>query len=382
MTDLSTVKAREKLDPRKEPYWQRLAVGQYLGYRPLAKGKHGTWTARAYDSVERKQRFHNLGDFGHLASNERFGAASAAAREWFRHMEAGGTAEVLTVRDACERYAAGNRDAAVRFARYVYNDPVAKVALLKLKQKHVLDWRRRLEELPAIVARPSGADAVTRPRSAATLNRDMVPFRAALNLALAEGHVLSAQAWLKPLRPVEATGRRELYIGLEDRRKLLEHMPAEVEPFVRALCLLPLRPGAVAKLKVGDYDAARQVLTIPKDKANGGRRLPVPETAHALLIQQSRLKLPSAYLFARADGSPWTKDSWKAPIKSAAVAAALPLGTTAYTLRHSTITDLVQLGTPLLTVAQLSGTSVRMIERHYGHLQQQHAVTALAALAL
>lgn len=53
-----------------------------------------------------------------------------------------------------------------------------------------------------------------------------------------------------------------------------------------------------------------------------------------------------------------------------------------YTLRHSTITDLVNLGLPLLTVAQISDTSAEMIERHYGHLCRPAAAEALAVLAL
>ena len=47
MTDLSTVKNREGLKPRREPYWQRLAVGQFLGYRPLSTGPGGNWIARS-----------------------------------------------------------------------------------------------------------------------------------------------------------------------------------------------------------------------------------------------------------------------------------------------------------------------------------------------
>jgi hypothetical protein len=39
-------------------------------------------------------------------------------------------------------------------------------------------------------------------------------------------------------------------------------------------------------------------------------------------------------------------------------------------------------GLDLLTVAQVSGTSVAMIEAHYGHLRQEHAANALAKLAL
>ena len=39
-------------------------------------------------------------------------------------------------------------------------------------------------------------------------------------------------------------------------------------------------------------------------------------------------------------------------------------------------------GAPLLTIAQISGTSVDMIEKHYGHLVQERAAEALAGLAL
>jgi site-specific recombinase XerD len=85
---------------------------------------------------------------------------------------------------------------------------------------------------------------------------------------------------------------------------------------------------------------------------------------------------------SRADGKSWDKDAWKWPVKAAAAAAKLPVGTTAYTLRHSVISDLVHDGLDLLTVAQISGTSVAMIERHYGHLRSDVAAGALAKLAL
>ena len=78
----------------------------------------------------------------------------------------------------------------------------------------------------------------------------------------------------------------------------------------------------------------------------------------------------------------WNKDAWKGPIKAAAAAAELSPSVTAYSIRHSVITDLVTDGLDLLTVAQLSGTSVAMIERHYGHLRADHAAAALARLML
>jgi integrase len=65
------------------------------------------------------------------------------------------------------------------------------------------------------------------------------------------------------------------------------------------------------------------------------------------------------------------------------VATGPPEKACAYALRHSTITDLIALHRlDTLTVAQLSGTSLQMIEKHYGHLLRDHAAAALAHLAI
>lgn len=241
--DLGTVSKREKLKPQREPYWQKLARGQYLGFRPSTIGKGGTWIARFYDPDSRKKDIHALGDFGHLPPSDRFTAASAEARAWFGHRSGGGSAEMLTVRDACERYAAEKLDAAKRFPRYVYNDPIAKVKLHKLTDKQVREWRKHLEAMPALVTRNKKGKTVTRPRAPASVNRDMVPFRAALNMALEQGDVLTSRAWRSALEPMEAKSRRNLYLDKAQRRALLEALPVDASNLCKGLCLLPLRPG-------------------------------------------------------------------------------------------------------------------------------------------
>ncbi|MBW8312589.1 MAG: tyrosine-type recombinase/integrase [Rhizobium sp.] len=380
--DLGTVRDREKLKPRREPYWHKLASRQFLGFRPSTIGKGGSWIARYYDSETGKKPIRSLGDFGHLPPNERFSAASKEAREWFAHLSGGGAAEPITVKEACERYAQDRPDATRRFARYVYGDPISKVMLHKLTDKQVREWRKRLEAMPALVSRRKAGKANTRPRSAATVNRDMVCLRAALNFALDQGEVLTAVAWRKALQPSEAKGRRNLYLDRDQLRALLDQLPQDAKTFAHALCLLPLRPGALAQLRVKDYDPKTSTITIERDKAGNGRKILLPTDTAAMLKGQCRDKLPGAPIFARADGQPWDKDAWKGPIKAAVVAAELPREATAYTIRHSTITDLVSGGLDLLTVAQVSGTSVAMIERHYGHLQRDKAAAALAGLAL
>ena len=78
----------------------------------------------------------------------------------------------------------------------------------------------------------------------------------------------------------------------------------------------------------------------------------------------------------------WDKDAWKGPITDAARAAGLPESATANTMCDSTITDLLQGGLDPLTVAQVRGTSVAMIEKHYGHLQRKRSAEAVGGPGL
>ena len=383
--DLSKVKDRNDLKAEREPHWQRLHAGCFLGYRPSKRGSTGTWIARAYDEDAGKYRLKALGDFGSLPGNERFTAAKREAERLAELVESGGEvrAKIETVKDACEEYAKGRPEAAHRFRRYVDTDPIAKVKLDKLRRRHVKEWRERLEAQPALVSRRKKGDPIHRERAASTVNRDMAVFRAALAKVLSPGAPNSEAAWQEALKATRnADGQRTLYLDRNERRKLLEKIDSAAAPFVRALCLLPLRPGALAALTAGDFDKRTAELTIGKDKNDKPRRIQLPNEAAKLLADQAKNKLPGAALFMRANGKAWNKDSWKQPIAAAVAAAGLPSHATAYTLRHSTITDLVKARLPLLTIAQISGTSAEMIERHYGHLASDAAVKALGELAL
>ena len=54
-------------------------------------------------------------------------------------------------------------------------------------------------------------------------------------------------------------------------------------------------------------------------------------------------------------------------LKALGTAAGLAKNVTAYGLRHSFGTRMAAAGVPLLDLAKIMGTSVQMIERHYGH---------------
>ncbi len=383
--DLSKVGDREKLKANREPHWQRLRAGCFLGFRPSKRGGKGTWIARAYDEDAGKYRVKSLGDFGTLSGNEIFAAAKKEAEKLTELVEAGGQirAKIETVADACKEYAATRPEAEHRFRRYVYGDPIGKMKLDKLRRRHVKDWRERLEAQPALVSRRKKGELIHRKRAASTVNRDMAVLRAALAKVISPGSPNSEAAWQEALKATQnANGRRTLYLDRSERRKLLAKADADAFPFIRALCLLPLRPGALAALAVGDFDKRTAELTVGKDKTGKPRRIQLPQAAAKLLADEAKNKLPGAVLLMRANGKAWDKNSWKVPIANAVSAAGLPKEATAYTLRHSTITDLVSAGLPLLTIAQISGTSAEMIERHYGHLASDAALKALGELAL
>ena len=350
----------------------------------------GTWSAR-YQFDDGKRKSIALSDYSGLPKHEQYDAAKREAEAWFAHIDQGGAVVRLTLRDVCEAYAdsleargESGRKSAIdvrrRFSQYVYDDHrFAAKELGKLTRHDLIAWRERLTTTPT----KKGVA-----RKANTLNRDMTCLRAALNLAKEQSWVTTDLAWRGPLKPVtarenpEVSSKRGLYLDLFERRRLVSESPPDLQLLIKAMCLLPLRPGALAALRVQDFEKTRALLTVREDKAGQGRVIPLPDEACRLIKLQCASKLPAALIFTRADGVQWNKDNWKKPLRLGAKQAGLPDSIVMYTLRHSVITDMVQTGVPLLTIAQLAGTSVRMIEQHYGHLRQDAALAALARLTV
>lgn len=385
--DLSRIGERDRLKqrPGDEPHWQRLRQGVYLGFRVALRGGRGTWFVRAYDEEAKRYKRKALGDFSDLTGHDVFAAARKAAEEFGTSVAAGGVAQhkLETVADACREYMKGRPEAEGRFNRFLYNDPLAGVKLDRLRRHHLEAWRKRLEAEPALVSRARAGEKRTRKRAPSTVNRDIVPLRAALTKVLAPGAPGSPAAWQEALLPIRNADRqRTLYLDKEQRRRLVAALDAEAVPFVTALCLLPLRPGAMSNLSAGDFDKRTRELSIGKDKSGKPRRITLPAGATALLTKQVKDKLPTAPLFPRSNGKRWNKDNWNEHIKAASQNAGYDPAVTAYVFRHSVITDLINGGLAILTVAQISDTSVEMIERHYGHLNRSAAEDALATLAL
>lgn len=292
---IQTVAKRKLLASRREPYWHLLAQGRHVGYRRTENG--GTWCARAYDDATRKRKYKALPEVAALPANMQFDEACRRARDWFLHMEQGGESDEITVWQACENYVEHLRitkndeeraaeETLDRFIRDVRDQPIARIKLTKLAPRHVEEWKNHVVKRPAKVSRRGRKFQLQEDRetarTAASVNRDLTALRAALNLAKARRYVTTDVAWQQVLKPISTDGgrpgRREVYLDKEQRGLLLKALGSvqfphakELVPFVRALCMLPLRPGVLARLRVADYDQRTQTLRLGTDKRHDSR---------------------------------------------------------------------------------------------------------------
>lgn len=359
---------RDKLTPRREPYWGApLSRGLFIGFRKLADG--GTWIARQRDE-DGRQHYESLGHADHVAYDD----AVKLARAFGKRVDGGiDTSEVGTVAEACAAYVKdrrrekGDKNADATAALYrchVNEHRIGAIKLGKLKADDIKAWRAELAMKDA------------------SKNRVLSALKAAMNYAVAQRYLGADRSieWASVKDFVEKA-RRQVYLPPVERRALLDAMPEAGRPFARALCLLPLRPGAAAQLTVANLDKRHKLLHIDHDKHHAGRIIPLSGAAFDLLAEHCKGKLPGAPIFADTKGAAWINDTWKELFRVGRKAAKLNPATCAYSLRHSTITDMLTGGVDSLTVARIAGTSIQKIEEHYGHLLNQHGALAVEVLA-
>ena len=250
-------------------------------------------------------------------------------------------------------------DAAGRFKRLVYGQPIGAVKLDKLTAQRVSKWLNdQVDE--------DGDDDDLR-RSKDSANRNLNTFKAALNLAVQNRLVATDAGW-KSVKAFQDVGRRrDTYLTPDQCQALMKECQPDLAAFLRGLLVTACRAGELASANVSAVDFQRGAITLCGKTSL--RVATLSSQALSLMRTQCANKLPTAPLFTDARGVRWNKDMWKDPIKEAASAAKLPDTVVAYTLRHVAISEMMAGGVDSFVVARLSGTSVAMIEKHYGHLR-------------
>jgi integrase len=377
---IDQAKVRDELPPRvEEPYWgMPLARGRALGLRKIGPDR-ASWIARMRpEGGAKKYEYRALGAVTREFDYE---SAKEAAAEWFRSRDAGLDGKITSVAEVCREYVtelrrkngeASANDAEKRFERTVYKDPVGETRLDKIRTPRIKDWRDRL-------CSPMGG----RPGlSKGSANRTMTALKAALNLAVTNARVdvRSAQAW-KNVKPYpNASARRTLFLDLKQRRKLIKVAEGGLRDLMEAAALTGARAGELTAAICSQFDG--RIKTITFDGKTGPRTVLLSAAALRLFKRLAKGKATTAPLLTRDDGKPWAHSDWDGLVRDAAAKAKLPKGTCLYTLRHSFITQAITDGMTTLDVARLCGTSVGMIEKHYGHLVASSARARLAAVTM
>jgi integrase len=352
--DIHKEKVRAALKPRREPYWgARVEINRSLGYRKI-DAQRGSWIARRKD--EGRCSYKALG-----AETAGYGydEAKKDAYKWFGDGDQGVTSEDYTVAKVCELYCedrkrqkgeATARDAEMRFKRTVDDTALGRQLISKLRTHQIKAWFHALD------------------LSKASANRTLIALKAALNFAATERLVTAAarQEW-RDVKPYEKAGkRRSLFLDLEQRRALLENATGAVRDLIEAAMLTGARAGELVSARRSAFDARQKLITL--SGKTDMRPVWLSPAAVTLFERLAKAKLPAAYLLTRDDGKPWAHSDWDELVRDAAERAELPVGVCLYTLRHSWITQAITDGMSVLTVAKLVGTSVTMIDKHYGKL--------------
>jgi len=176
---------------------------------------------------------------------------------------------------------------------------------------------------------------------------------------------------------------------------LAERLGPRFGPMVVFAAATGLRPSELFALEQGDVDRAAAVVQVRRAYANGRvkqtktrlSRRAVPLQAIAVeALDQLQLRYDSPLLFPNTRGGHldfrnFNRRHWKPVQKAVGIEPLRDL----YDLRHTYATFALRAGVPVFALSRFMGTSIAMIDLHYGHLaidSYQHAVSLLDALAL
>lgn len=351
MVDQIKTKAdRSRLEQRREPYWDRIKKGCYVGYRVSVKSGDGTWIAR-WRNPDGKQQFNALGN------QDSYDKAVAAALSWFDHCVKTDGSPFMTVWEVCLHYiesleSEGREttatDVSYRFKRNIQSHEIASISMETLRPRHITTWRNGLEMAPSSV------------------NRNLASLLAAFNLAYKQNLVADNSPWRGIKKLAAPANPRDRWLSIDERKRLLDACQPDLRSFVLGLILTGARPGELASVKVSDVNLSERLITM--NGKVGRRKVSVSSEMLELCKSQAKGKAGSVFLFRRDDGKKWTRHNWDTPFEEAVEKSGLGKDVVLYVLRHSAISEMVKSGMSVFAVAKYCGTSSEQIDKHYGHL--------------
>jgi len=367
---LDSRSARSRLPASKTVHWVAIDRGKAVGYRKGAKG--GVWIAKLVRAEGRKEIALGGADDVLDANGGTiltYSQAQERARAWFLQMEGGerpAPAPIITVAEAVRRYIAylkaeakTAKDAEQRLNKHVIptlgSRPVVALTLTDLEH-----WRNGL-------VRHDEDDPDTERRSKDTANRLLNYLKAALNRLMLDprNSITDDRAW-RFLKPFEAVGQaRHVHLDAAQVARLLNVTVGAFRRLITGALLTGCRAGELKAMRVSDFHRETSTLNVAGGKT-GKRDVVLTSEGVTFFDGISAGRRPDELLFVRDDGAPWGSHDHHRPTTATVTAAELPADTVFYSLRHTYASQCLMAGMNVQLLAENMGTSVAMIEKHYG----------------
>jgi integrase len=406
---LETRTARLRLTPRHSPYWRNIQEGRAIGYRRPKAGVAGQWQARFIDHDEagkRLRKFNTLGTADDLLEADgkdtlSFGQAQEQARKWFIEVTEArrGTIKPITVSEALADYlldytARGAKD--LKGVHGTINAHIiphfGKVKVTDLTPNAIRTWHQALAKAPRRLRQSKKLNAKkTEPKPIAPLdadgqrarrasaNRILTVLKAALNLAYADGRVLSDDAWrrVKPFKGAESARIR--FLTDAEAIRLTNAVATEFRPMVVAALLTGARYGELTRLEARDYNADVGSLHFRETKTRKARHITLTDEGKRFFTERCAGKAGDAYVLPKSDGKEWQKSDQIRPMRAACIGGSISPAIGFHILRHTYASRLAMAGVPLGVIASQLGNSEAICARHYAHLSPGYVSDSIRA---
>lgn len=251
--------------------------------------------------------------------------------------------------------------------RFGHRDPAS------LKAHEVNDW------LDSLSRKPRKADAGPVPLGPSTKAAVVMTVKAVMNWAASEDRL--AENPLAKLRR-RKVARRERVLSADERRRAAAAVSPHFRDFLAVLEQTGCRPfSEAAKLTAGgiDWENGSALLKAHKTADKGKRRVVFFPPALLARLAELAARHPAGPLLRNRLGNAWTRSN----VGKYLDRVGRGLGVepfVAYSYRASYITDALIKGVPVEVVAELVGTSAKMIWQHYASVARRPDALKAAAL--
>jgi integrase len=246
---------------------------------------------------------------------------------------------------------------------------LAKHILPRIGARPIVELTKaEIERCQRAMVRRDPDDPEVERRSKDTSNRVLTMLKAALTRAFDdEDNGISTDAAWRRVKPFRDVGRaREVHLDTAQATRLINSTTGAFRWLVTAALLTGARPPhELATLRVRDFHADLGTLRV-RDGKTGPRDIVLTKEGIRFFREISAGRAPDALLLPKDDGTAWGRGHHTRHMIEAVQRAKLSKDCTVYSLRHTYASQGLLNGMNFKVLAENMGTSIRMIEVHYG----------------